>query len=50
LPVIIHTRNAKDDTLKYIKESGIKKFVIHCFTENYEFAKEIMDYSREAYF
>jgi len=50
LPVIIHTRNAKDDTLKYIKESGIKKFVIHCFTENYEFAQNIMDYSQEAYF
>ncbi|MCK9272553.1 TatD family hydrolase [Candidatus Gracilibacteria bacterium] len=50
LPVIIHTRNAKDDTLKYIKESGIKKFVIHCFTENYEFTQDIMDYSPEAYF
>ncbi|EKD66793.1 MAG: hypothetical protein ACD_49C00009G0018 [uncultured bacterium (gcode 4)] len=50
LPVIIHTRNARDDTLKYIKESEIKKFVIHCFTENYEFAQDIMDYSPEAYF
>lgn len=50
LPVIIHTREARADTLRYIKESGIRKAIIHCFSEDYEFAKELMEYSDEVYF
>lgn len=50
LPVIIHTREARVDTLRYIKESGIKKVIIHCFSEDYEFARELMEYSDEIYF
>lgn len=50
LPVVIHTRNAREETIKYIRESGIKKAIIHCFSEDYSFAQELMEYSDEIYF
>ncbi len=50
LPIVVHSREARADTLKYIKESGIKKIIIHCFSEDYDFAKELMEYSDEVYF
>jgi len=50
LPVVIHTRNAREDTLRYIRESGIQKYIIHCFSEDYIFAKACMAQSDEAYF
>lgn len=50
LPVVIHTRDARADTLRYIKESRIKQAIIHCFSEDYTFAKELMDYSDDIYF
>lgn len=50
LPVIIHTRNAREDTLRYLKESGLRKAIIHCFSEDYAFAEELMEYSDEIFF
>ena len=50
LPVIIHTRNAREDILQCIKESGLKKAIIHCFSEDYAFAKELMEYSDDIVF
>lgn len=50
LPVVIHTREARADTIRYIKESGIRKAIIHCFSEDYEFARELMEYSDGIYF
>jgi len=50
LPIVVHSREARADTLRYIKESGIKKVIIHCFSEDYDFAQELMDYSDEVYF
>ncbi|MDX2050202.1 MAG: TatD family hydrolase [Rickettsiaceae bacterium] len=46
LPIIIHTRNAKDDTLDILKsEMKNENFsgIIHCFTEDYDFAKQALD-------
>jgi TatD DNase family protein len=45
LPVIIHSRNAPDDTLQILKEEGIEKCgaVLHCFTESWEMAKAALD-------
>lgn len=39
-PLIIHTRNAVDDTLRIMKEEGIERAggVLHCFTESLEMA------------
>jgi len=46
LPVIIHTREAANDTIAILKENlAIKHFpaLIHCFTEDKDFAKKILD-------
>jgi len=42
LPLIIHTRNAAEDTLKIMKEQGADKVggVMHCFTESLDVALE----------
>lgn len=40
LPVIIHSREASQETFDLIVESGVKEGVIHCFSGSYELAKE----------
>lgn len=50
LPLVIHTRNAKEETLKTLKETWIKKFIIHCFSEDLDFADECMKLSDECMF
>ncbi len=42
LPVIIHSREAKKDTLEIIKESGINKGVLHCFSGDMDMAEKAM--------
>jgi TatD DNase family protein len=41
LPVIIHSREAKKDTLDIIKRSGVKKGVFHCFSGDMEMAEKV---------
>ncbi len=45
LPVIIHTRDARPDTLQIMQEEGASECggVLHCFTESWEMAKQAMD-------
>ncbi|MCH9696644.1 MAG: TatD family hydrolase [Gammaproteobacteria bacterium] len=45
LPLIIHTREAKHDTLKILREEGADQVggVIHCFTEDWAMACEAME-------
>ena len=46
LPVIVHTREAEDDTIDIlISEMKEREFsgVIHCFTASYDFAKKSID-------
>lgn len=45
LPVIVHTRDARDDTIRLIREHGDPEHagVLHCFTENWEMAKAALD-------
>lgn len=43
LPLIIHTREAADDTLRLLREGKAEQGVIHCFTENTAFARAILD-------
>lgn len=40
LPVIIHSRDAAQETFDFIVESDVKEGVIHCFTGSYELGKE----------
>jgi TatD DNase family protein len=44
-PLIIHTRQAQEDTIKVMREENAEKIggVMHCFTEDWEMAKAAMD-------
>lgn len=44
-PLIIHTRNAAEDTLRVMKEerAGEVGGIMHCFTENWDVAQAAMD-------
>lgn len=43
LPCIVHSRDAKEDTLRILLDEKTKKVVFHCYTYDYEFAKKIWD-------
>ncbi len=44
LPLIIHTRgDSYNDVLDMMRDHGMKKAVMHCFTENLEVAKRSLD-------
>lgn len=45
LPVIVHTRNAKEDTLALIDRYADSRSsgVLHCFTEDWDMAKRALD-------
>ena len=44
-PLIIHTRQAAEDTLMIMKEENANSIggVMHCFTENWEIARQALD-------
>jgi TatD DNase family protein len=44
-PLIIHTREAKQDTLRILEEENAGEIggIIHCFTEDWEFAQKALD-------
>ncbi|MWN89409.1 YchF/TatD family DNA exonuclease [Gilliamella sp. Pra-s65] len=42
-PIIVHTRNAKQDTLRILKDEHVHSGVLHCFTEDIETAKQLLD-------
>lgn len=44
LPVIIHSRQANDQSLKIIKASGVQRGVFHCFSGDYEMARQCLDW------
>lgn len=43
LPVIIHSREASEQTYDIIMESGVKEGVIHCFSGSLELAKKYVE-------
>ena len=45
LPVIVHTRDARKDTIDLIREHGSREHagVLHCFTESWDMAKAALD-------
>ena len=43
LPVLIHDREAHEDTFEIIQEFNLKDVVFHCFSGNSEFAKKCID-------
>ena len=44
LPVIIHDRDAHDQSLQMVKASGLHSGVFHCFSGDYEMAKRCLDW------
>jgi len=44
-PLIIHTRSAKEDTIRILKEENAEQIggVMHCFAEDWETAKQAME-------
>lgn len=44
-PLIIHTREAKQDTLRILQEENASEVggIIHCFTEDWDFAQQALD-------
>lgn len=44
-PLIVHTREAKEDTIKILREEGAGEVggVLHCFTEDWEMAEQALD-------
>lgn len=50
LPLVIHTRDARETTLAFMKENNINRCVMHCFSEDLDFAQELLDFSDEIYF
>jgi TatD DNase family protein len=43
LPVVIHDRDAHEQTLKIVKSSGVRRGVFHCFSGDYEMAGKCID-------
>jgi TatD DNase family protein len=43
LPVIIHDRDAHEQTLRMVKESRIRQGVFHCFSGDWTMAKQCLD-------
>jgi len=42
LPVIIHSREAQEDTIEILRRSGVSRGVLHCFSGNMEMAEQVM--------
>lgn len=42
-PVIVHTRDAADDTIKMLQASSARAGVMHCFTETWDVARAALD-------
>ncbi len=48
LPLIIHNREASEDIFEILKETGFKNFIFHCYSENLEYAKKLLNFAPEA--
>lgn len=42
-PVVVHTRSAKQDTVDMIKSEQSTHGILHCFTEDWQTAKAVLD-------
>lgn len=50
LPLIIHNREAWEKTLEILKDEKCDSFIIHCFSEDINFARECMSFSDKCVF
>lgn len=42
-PIVVHTRDARHDTIDLLKAEKAEHGIIHCFTEDYDTAKKALD-------
>jgi TatD DNase family protein len=42
-PLMIHTREAREETLRILDEEGAAQGVFHCFSEDAAFARQVLD-------
>lgn len=42
-PVVVHTRSAKEDTVAMIQQEKSTHGILHCFTEDWQTAKAVLD-------
>ena len=45
LPLIIHNRESKEDILEILEETNFKNFIFHCYSENLDYAKKLLDFA-----
>lgn len=50
LPLVIHTRDAREETLDFMIHNNVNRAVIHCYSEDPLFARTLLDFSPEIYF
>ena len=51
LPLVIHSRGASEDTLAILRDMRPERFVLHCYSEDRDFAETIMgDFAEGGYF
>ncbi|HNQ50554.1 MAG TPA: TatD family hydrolase [Candidatus Omnitrophota bacterium] len=43
LPVVIHTRQAAEDTLRIVREEKLERAVVHCFSGDERFMRDCLD-------
>ena len=43
LPAVVHSRDAKEDTLEILRESATTKGVLHCFSGDRDMAEKVME-------
>jgi TatD DNase family protein len=48
LPIIIHNREAKDDVFEVLVETNFKNFIFHCYSEDLEYAKKLLEFAPES--
>ncbi len=45
LPVVIHNREAWDDIIEILQKTDCKNFIMHCYSENLEYALKLLDFA-----
>jgi TatD DNase family protein len=43
LPVVIHTRQAAEDTLRIVREEKLSRAIVHCFSGDEKFMRDCLD-------
>lgn len=43
LPLVVHSRDAQEDTLKILKDAMVSRAVVHCFSGGADFLKNCLD-------